>query len=168
MLPEFRAGWTRFRRVPKQYLGGDLNGGKKISIFGLAVDPESRWAAPNEDYKEIFFWDPDMMNRWVKYMYGEILAGRADLGYPTVTERTQYGYGLRIDLSSLPTPRGPIWLHDTDRDDSVMEYKDAGMGRMSPDDLKAWQQASNDTEERMNKALGSERVEDENGDPDSQ
>ena len=149
MLPEFKSGWTRFRRVPTQYLGGDLNGGKKVSIFKIAAESGSHWAAPNEDHKEIFFWDPDMMYRWVKYTYQEVLAGRADLGYPTVTEFNERGYGLRIDMSALPTPTGPIWLQDDD----------AGMDRSSASELKAWKSASNDMEARMNAALGDEAAE---------
>jgi hypothetical protein len=104
ILPEMRSRWTKTIRVPVDMIGGGEAGTpkKRVSFFRLLLAPWRNWATPEQDHREVFFWDPDAMNAWV----GEVFdSDRTDF------ERVSLGKsrGLVWDARSVPTPADPIW-----------------------------------------------------------
>ncbi len=70
MRPEFRANWTRLIRVQESLIGRPIKD-RYVSFAQLLFGRTSRrWAEMNEPHREIFFWDPDLMYRWVLKVWG--------------------------------------------------------------------------------------------------
>ena len=69
----------------------------------------SRWAHKNEANIPLSFWDPDLMNDWIKKTWEKELSapsGRYKL------ETHGNAVGLTLDRRKVKTPQGPIWLTD--------------------------------------------------------
>ena len=56
--------WTRVFQVPHRLVGAPLTK-NKTSFFKLLLTQQD-WAEKDEDFTEIFFWDPDLMHLWVE------------------------------------------------------------------------------------------------------
>lgn len=104
ILPEMRSSWSRTIRVPLDMIGGGEAGApkKRVSFFRLLFAGWRKWAGPNEEHREVFFWDPDAMHEWVGQVFD---SNRKDF------ERISHGKsrGLVWDARSIPTPTQPIW-----------------------------------------------------------
>jgi hypothetical protein len=104
--PEFRDHWTREVRVPLELIG-DPSSGKEVGLMTLLFgDRAKRWAESNEPHKSVFFWDPDLMHRWV------VAKWHLEQRSPSteyLRERRGKALGLVVDRREVSTPTGPIW-----------------------------------------------------------
>ncbi len=102
---EFKNGWTYDLKMPLEFIGGPSNNNQKVSIFDIIrSDKTARWSNENEPHKQIFFWDPDRMNRWLLRKYGEHSAAS---NYEA--EMKDGMHGVVYDKVNVPTPTEPIW-----------------------------------------------------------
>jgi hypothetical protein len=64
LFEEFKKEWTYQLKMPMKLIGMPIQE-NKVSFFKLLFT-NHKWATSEEDYKEIFFWDPDKMYQWVE------------------------------------------------------------------------------------------------------
>jgi hypothetical protein len=104
--PEFRERWTRQISVPLDLIG-DPATKKEVGILTLLFSGRAdRWARADEPHRDVFFWDPDLMHRWVLEKW------QAEKRSPSPDYRREKrgkALGLIVDRMAVPTPRGPIW-----------------------------------------------------------
>jgi len=107
---EFIRNFSRLRLVMTKHIGGPGTG-RKVSVFKLLSKKSkydnNRWADPDvDDYRPIFFWDPDLMFRWAEATFDR------EVEYPTgqwELVRIGKAKGLIADRRHIPTPTGPIF-----------------------------------------------------------
>jgi hypothetical protein len=106
LTDEMRRQWSRTLRVPVDLIGGGEaeTPAQSVSITRLLFSFWRRWAAPGEPHRELFFWDPDAMHRWI---HSAFESDRTDLGRISLDR----AIGMTWDARHLPTPTDPIW-HD--------------------------------------------------------
>lgn len=107
MREEFKANWSYDLKVPNELIGGEFHpgGSHKVSLLKLYFLKKSnnRWANEDEDYRRIFFWDPDTMYDWTMERIRK-------LDYPrAVIVKRGRTHGLVIQATHLPTPDGPLF-----------------------------------------------------------
>jgi hypothetical protein len=109
-LPEFRENWTRELRIPQALIGGAENPGNRVPLTRILFDRRSRWAEEGEPHRKIFFWDPDLMHRWLLRTWEALDEGRGcPIERPFTLSRTGNTLEVEFDLSHLRAPEGPIW-----------------------------------------------------------
>jgi len=107
MREEFKDNWTYDLKVPSDLIGGKYHpdGSNKVSLFNLYFLQKSKnkWASKGEDYKRIFFWDPDTMYQWT-------MERIKNMDYPraAIVKRGET-HGLVIQAEHIPTPGGPLF-----------------------------------------------------------
>jgi hypothetical protein len=96
--------WGRYVLVPKRLVGGPLTG-DFIPIIRILLNPLALWAHPSMPHFPLGFWDPDLMHGYVKRVRQGLLQ------MPFDGEILQWGEasGIRMNISSIPTPSGPIF-----------------------------------------------------------
>lgn len=104
---EHKKHWTNCVKVPHKLAGNPIKN-NKISFLNIALGQHS-WASNNEDHHEIFFWDPDLMHRWVEKKIKEHQDGMSTFAL----ERKENSLGVVYDVTHKETPNGPIFK-DTD------------------------------------------------------
>ncbi len=108
-FPEFERNWTRLIRVPSDLIG-DPASGKKVSLGRLFRERRARWAEASEPHREVFFWDPDLMHRWLVQTYRGLQSGRPlFVERPYRLSKRGRALELEIDLSHIEAPTQPIW-----------------------------------------------------------
>jgi hypothetical protein len=101
---EFREGWSGTRLVPTRWIGGN---GRRVNLASILLRwSATRWADESEPHVPIFFWDPDMMHRWIMAKWKEENSRATGDAIPGVERRTK---GLIYDRTGVPTPTDPIW-----------------------------------------------------------
>jgi hypothetical protein len=98
LTDEFKKEWSYNLKVPEVLIGSPITQ-HKVNVLNIFLRHE--WAKENEVSRNIFFWDPDTMYKWIENKL--IKASGA--------EKTQkYGtHGLVYDSLNSPTPTTPIW-----------------------------------------------------------
>ncbi|MGE0617079.1 MAG: hypothetical protein AB7P04_15725 [Bacteriovoracia bacterium] len=120
--PDFVAHWTRTLRVPRALVGGHWTG-EKIPTKKLRKGKEAdRWAIPDEPGFDLFFWDAQLMHRWVRETYDrEKKQRRTDFepvlywvegDSPDDMPGYRRVYGLRVNRAAWNTPDEPIFLNE--------------------------------------------------------
>lgn len=95
--------WTHCVKVPHKLAGNPIKE-NKVSFLGL-VFGQHRWATDNEDHHEIFFWDPDLMHKWVQ----EKIQEHHDSMSTYALEKKGNSTGVVFDVTHKETPEGPIF-----------------------------------------------------------
>lgn len=103
LRPEYVKNWSYFIRVPKSLIGDEENKVGIIKLLTLSKD-ENRWARETENHRDIFFWDPDAMNSWIKKISAQ------NDSAPFTKVKFLNSIGLYIDESSIEANNSPIWL----------------------------------------------------------
>lgn len=108
MREEFEKNWSYDLKVPSGLIGGDFypdDDIEKVGLFNLYFlrKSKNRWAVEGEDYKSIFFWDPDSMYNWTQTRIKKMDYPRAAIA------RVNKSFGLIIDAREVATPTEPIW-----------------------------------------------------------
>lgn len=103
LTEEMREAWSRTIRVPEDLIGRPM-GARRVSMTRILASFRRGWASPEEPHRELFFWDPDAMYRWILEVFD---SARADFGRQRVGRIPV----LQIDARRLPTPDEPIWLN---------------------------------------------------------
>jgi hypothetical protein len=95
---EFKKEWSYSLKVPESLIGSPISL-EKVNFLNIFLRHE--WAHENENHRNIFFWDPDTMYKWV----------RTKLSTANSKEKsTKFGsHGLVYDMENIPTPQSPIW-----------------------------------------------------------
>ncbi len=114
---EYKKAWTHNLKVPHSLAGAPITN-KKTSFFKLLLKKQ-KWSDGSDDHHEIFFWDPDLMHKWVE----EKLAGHNKTTNPFEIVNIKNSRGLEIDVTTAHTPTAEIFKHD---------YKKSGIAK-SPD-----------------------------------
>ncbi len=93
--------WSRTLLVPEVFIGKSDH---KVSFLKLLAlgKTSNRWAMPSEEHKKIFFYDPQLMDEWVRSLpQRKVTDGK----YKRVHNVVYW------DAREVPTPRAPIWKH---------------------------------------------------------
>ena len=104
---EFENNWTRDIQVQNRFIGGKENGGKKVPLRYLMsrASHGEHWAVPPEPSREIFFWDPDKIYRWIETQYQSPMPW----GNPVAKTKNHKSLGLVYDRTAIPTPSDSFW-----------------------------------------------------------
>ncbi len=100
---EHKQHWTNCVKVPHKLLGNPVLE-NKVSFLGLAMGQHS-WATDDEDHHEIFFWDPDLMHKWVEMKLNEYHPDSSEFSLEVRGNAT----GIVYDVTHVETPTGPIF-----------------------------------------------------------
>ncbi len=104
---EHRSAWTRTFNIPRELIGGPSTG-KKISVLTM-LRQANRWAHDHEPHEKGFFWDPDLMHRWLVETYEQV-ASKSDSAL--ARETWNQTIGIRVDAQNTIPPTGKIFLHE--------------------------------------------------------
>ncbi len=104
--PEFKARWSRTISVPERLIGNTLHNGPvsmpKLAldaIFGKSLD---NWAKPGELARKVFFWDPDLMDSWIRRTFAD---NYQKAGAEVKTETYNFTNGVALDMSNVVPPK---------------------------------------------------------------
>jgi len=107
MRDEFKLRWSR-RFFANHNLNGYNGGIDEISILKLMFGKNSKkWGTDSRDGKEIFFWEPNLIYKWINETY------KRESKYPTgIYSLERYGksIGLMRDMTSKLIPIEPIFI----------------------------------------------------------
>ena len=100
MNSEVESAWSYLIKIPTKLIGPPL-GKRKVNFFKLLFT-YCPWAKSDEEYKEIFFWDPDKMFNWVER--------KLQYSSSEYQQRQLAGIsGIYKDVSSLRPSKMQIW-----------------------------------------------------------
>ncbi|MFZ4715031.1 MAG: hypothetical protein ACOYL6_15025 [Bacteriovoracaceae bacterium] len=109
LLPEQKAAWSLQLGVPYRYVGGPRTG-KKVTIAQMLVAFNSKWTKEgDQNGLWIDFFDPSLMNKWVKKTHKLVKKGKSDFPFATEAFIRNKAQGVYFDMTSIPTPTGPIF-----------------------------------------------------------
>lgn len=100
---EHKKHWANCKKVPHKLTGNPVKD-NKVNFLGLLFGQHS-WATEDEDHHEIFFWDPDLMHRWVEMKLGQFHPDESEF-YLEVKKNST---GIVYDVTHKETPTGPIF-----------------------------------------------------------
>jgi hypothetical protein len=102
LTEEMRTRWSRNIRVPEALIGS-RSPKRRIHFIWLLIAFWKGWAKPEEPHREILFWDPDAMYRWMIEVHASSRPefAKSEVGAVKV---------LTWDARGVPAPQGPIWL----------------------------------------------------------
>lgn len=106
---EHKLHWSNCVKVPDKLTGNPVHA-NKVSFLVLALKQHS-WATDDENHHEIFFWDPDLMHRWVEMKLAQYHPDESEY-FLEIKKNTT---GIVYDVTHKKTPTGPIFKKtDTD------------------------------------------------------
>jgi hypothetical protein len=114
MNEEFRKQWSGQVRLPEEFVGEPGKGKRKVGVWKLLLPTRknARWAHANEEGRDMFFWDPDMMHAWVMKTWDALQQSQnqnqKQNQMRTMTE--QNSKGILVDSSKNAPTSEPIWL----------------------------------------------------------
>lgn len=100
----FSGQWTRSLRAPYDLVGGPMTG-NFVPVGDIFVNPLLRWATAEEPHFPINFWEPDLMHAYVL----RVARGDYALPFKGVIEIWGRAYGVRMDVTHIPTPSAPFF-----------------------------------------------------------
>lgn len=105
---EFEAGWGLIRRVDYDLLGGKenlKNPKHKVNFFSLIFlsEKKNRWMNEWEPGREVHFYDPDRMFKWVK---NHVETGLTELPLKGRILTFNNAFGIEFDYQKAPAPEG--------------------------------------------------------------
>jgi len=104
---EYKNAWTHNLKVSHKLAGAPISD-SKVSFFSLLLQKHS-WSDGSDDNHQIFFWDPDLMHKWVE----EKIAAHNKTTNPFDLVNIKNSRGLEIDVTGAKTPTSEIFKHDT-------------------------------------------------------
>lgn len=110
LLPDQYQAWTKHLGVPFKYIGGPRTG-KKINILQMLTTVNSQWTEqgdPNGLWVD--FYDPSLMNHWVKQTHQKIRRGHSPYNFATEAFVRGNALGVHFDMTDFPTPSGPVFM----------------------------------------------------------
>ena len=111
MQDEYRKNWSGTVRIPLAYLGEPGKTGKerKVGIWKLLIPSAEnlRWSEKNEPGRDVFFWDPDMMHRWILKKWDELKNHPVEGLQATLEQKSK---AILVDSSKILPKSEPIWL----------------------------------------------------------
>ena len=109
LLNEQYQSWTRHLGIPYKYIGGPRTG-KEVNIAKLVLASNTKWTEKNDSNGFwIDFYDPDLMNAWVKDTHKKIKKGEANYPFATDSLIRNKAKGVQFDMTKFETPTGPIF-----------------------------------------------------------
>lgn len=109
LTPAFVQNWKNIIDVPKRFVGGPLTG-NRVSVLKLLTHPGAKWSN-KEAHIHLEAWNPEKMLEWVVATHNLIDKGGVLPGYDVVVDSVGNSKSVTVDLTSVPTPTGPIWLY---------------------------------------------------------
>ena len=109
LTPEFQTAWMRHLIVPYEYVGGPRTN-KKVNVLKLLFSFDSHWASDPKDGVKLDFYDPELMNLWVKKALVDVHAftSRAFPWDPQIAT-LENSEGIAFDARTVPTPTGDFF-----------------------------------------------------------
>ena len=110
--PEYKNAWSLEKKVSYKMLGGKenlKNPQMKVSLFDLLFmnDSENHWLNDNEEGRKVFFYDPDLMFKWINH---QVKTKTMSLNKKGVVIKNHKVFGLQFDFSTTPTPLESPWI----------------------------------------------------------
>ncbi|MBL7715429.1 MAG: hypothetical protein JNL01_08150 [Bdellovibrionales bacterium] len=107
LTSDLKAAWSMNIAAPAKLVGGPMTG-KRVSLLSLLIRSKKnrRWAESGEAQFGVFFYEPDLIFKWIGARIDEEVAnpsGRFEI------ERQGKVIGMRIDARNVSTPKEPIW-----------------------------------------------------------
>lgn len=100
MDQETRSAWSNSVNIPLEFAGPPLTK-EKVSLFKILFGGPV-WAKENEPHQKLFFWDPDLMSKWVKEKVAK--------AKPEEIIKKDKSVGILVDKSKEVLPQDGIWL----------------------------------------------------------
>ncbi len=98
--PEIKSAWSNSVNIPLEFAGPPLKE-EKVSFFKILFG-NPVWAKENEPHQKLFFWDPDLMAKWVRE--------KVTSAKPEEILRRENSVGILVDKTKESLPQDGIWL----------------------------------------------------------
>ncbi len=110
MNSKLKEAWSYQIKIPLKYLGMPIQE-RKVNFFKLMLT-YNPWANSEEEGREIFFWDPDKMYRWVEEVYQNPVDGfekRLDNGVHSLFQDVSHWIPEVKTLFQKDDRQLPLW-----------------------------------------------------------
>lgn len=108
LMDSFTEDWKQKIHIPLRFIGGPMTG-NKVNIITLLTKPFADWNK-NEPHYYLEAWDPELMHKWVKKTYFEILNNEYKGKWPGEISREKNSYKVKLDMINRKTPTGDFWI----------------------------------------------------------
>lgn len=108
LMDNFTEEWKQKIHIPLRFIGGPMTG-KKVNIITLLTKPFATWNK-NEPHYYLEAWDPELMHKWVRKTYFEVINNEYEGSWPANVSREKNTLKVELNMENRETPEGEFWI----------------------------------------------------------